>query len=69
MYCSQNIYLFVYLFNDVNNTHIYIYVSVTHGSEKPTTRVAHGGFVCNCMSRAKLFMNPLIEGPGTIFGW
>ena len=36
MYCSQNIYLFVYLFNDVNNTHIYIYVSVTHGSEKPT---------------------------------
>ena len=33
------------------------------------TRVAHGGFVCICMSRAKLFMNPLIEGPGTIFGW
>ena len=31
--------------------------------------IAHGGVVCNCMSRAKLFMNPLIEGPGTIFGW
>ena len=34
----------------------------------PYTRVAHGGFVCYCMSRAKLIMNPLIEGPETIFG-
>ena len=33
------------------------------------TLVAHGGFVCICMSRAKLFTNPLIEGSGTIFGW
>ncbi|KAG1689630.1 hypothetical protein GQR58_007711 [Nymphon striatum] len=31
--------------------------------------LAHGGFVCNFMSRTKLFKNPLIEGPGTIFGW
>ena len=39
-------------------------------SDQPNlTRVAQGGFVCNCMPRAKLFANPLIEGPGTIFGW
>jgi len=32
------------------------------------TRVARGGVVCNCMSRAKLFSNPLTQYPGTIFG-
>ena len=33
------------------------------------TRVAHGSVVPTYMSRAKLFRNPLIDGPGTTFGW
>ena len=35
------------------------------------TIVAHGGWVilCTLLYRPKLFRNPLIEGPGTIFGW
>ena len=33
------------------------------------TKVTHASFVCTYMSRAKLFTDPLIEGPGTIFGW
>jgi hypothetical protein len=28
------------------------------------TLVSDGSVVCNCMSRAKLFKYPLIEGPG-----
>ena len=33
------------------------------------TLVAHGSVVHTYMSRAKLFRNPLIDGPGTTFGW
>ena len=33
------------------------------------TRVAHGSVARTYMSRAKLFRNPLIDGPGTTFGW
>ena len=33
------------------------------------TVVAHGSVVPTYMSRAKLFRNPLIDGPGTTFSW
>ena len=49
-----------------------IYAALT-GKRRPGgsqyTLVAHGSVVRTYMSRAKLFRNPLIDGPGTTFGW
>ena len=50
---------------------IYVQNSVIFFIQIPAifTRVAHGSVVCTYMSRAKLFRNPLLDGPGTTFGW
>ena len=64
----QRTFLYKLLQNDPSEcSDLYYYISTV--TYILNTLVAHGSVVCNCMSRAKLFMNPLIEGPGTIFGW
>ena len=49
--------------------HCYLEKNTSCHTQNTITLVAHGSVVCTYMSRAKLFRNPLIDGPGTTFGW